>query len=528
MKIKQLPENAIIINLNPVIFKAKNYDSWLISVDHKESGWLYDKQKPAHKTKLKFSNMPMLARNRIYNSTEFDLFLDYQSAKFTIQNLGDCNSDGRYFEYITNVNYQDSLLQNIKIRIPKLELARVLFFHNSYLAISSLQERVLDLDFKTKQENCKNIIIVQQHCSLAKTLFEDLSFRSKLSWLLLNAEMKKSYYSIYENLVKNKTVDENFERWLFDFIPPRFTNLNFEIKGYLKDSDILYVNEILNIKGLDSGITKEVIFESNKFVQELNTKGATKKNSSSKASLELTINDEYDASSILKPLIVETTKTGLEFLSPIVSKIKPNKTVKKSTCHAEIDETDNRIVDDNMINLATDEATTTGTAPKGEFHNTDDTTNRDIRYRQNFLGLLSALENLELDNLVIQYHQLPSLPRCRLDKKFDGNKRTLLEARFSYKNQEFIIFEIDTTDLPTKRLSTLIIKDMHNMVNINDLLKIVVKNSLTWSKLNFSEKINLIHPKDFYNGTYDLQVMAEGWSQRILQAIIKLNNYQID
>ena len=55
-----------------------------------------------------------------------------------------------------------------------------------------------------------------------------------------------------------------------------------------------------------------------------------------------------------------------------------------------------------------------------------------------------------------------------------------------------------------------------------EFLQGIVKNSLRWPKVCFGKKVNLSHPKDFYAGTSDSEVMIDTWSQRIENALNQL------
>lgn len=188
-----------------------------------------------------------------------------------------------------------------------------------------MQERVLDIDFfPIKQDNSKNIITVLPHCSLAKTLFEELGFRSKLSWLLLNSNIKTSYYSIYQNLEENKTQGDKYDKWRFSFTPPPLINLSFKVKGYLNNIEILYVDEVLSISGIDSGIEGEVEFLGNLFTQEVTTPDGIEILTQFNNTKEPSISD-YEANSDIPVQIIETPQVEFEFISPIHSLIKPIK-----------------------------------------------------------------------------------------------------------------------------------------------------------------------------------------------------------
>lgn len=328
MRIQKLPSDVMITGLETSLYRAKTYNEWLVTVYYKELARLKDKQEPKP-VGLRFSNMPMLAKGRIYNTTE-PTKQYYKEASFVIDSLSNLSTSDKYnFEVIMDINYEKHFYKQIAVKIPKLELARILFFHNAYLASSSLQERTLDLDFSVKKDDGKNIITVLPHCSLTKALFEDLGFRSKLSWLLLNPNIKNSYYSIYQNLVEHKTQDDKYDRWVFNFTPPPLMHISFKVRGYLQDNKILYVDEILSIKGINSGIQGEVEFAGDLFTQDSMVQGGVELTAQNSTIKEPIISDEHEANSDLSMKIVETPQVAFEFLTPIISSINSNTRTKK-------------------------------------------------------------------------------------------------------------------------------------------------------------------------------------------------------
>ncbi|WP_395145745.1 hypothetical protein ACF3NV_04905 [Moraxella atlantae] len=125
------------------------------------------------------------------------------------------------------------------------------------------------------------------------------------------------------------------------------------------------------------------------------------------------INEIENANSDLRPQIINTPKVTFEFLQPISSKIKPKKMVDKSTVKP-VNENGKAEAEGLMTTVATDEATVLGTVRKGDFDNTDDKSNKDSLFRQNFDGLLKTLEKLDLQDFNDEYLELPYVPRCRL------------------------------------------------------------------------------------------------------------------
>lgn len=138
MRIQQLPSEVMITGLT-YLSKGKSYKDWLVGVSYKHKAKLKDKGALTF-TNLKFSNMPMLAKGRIYNVTE-PTKLYHKTANFIIQNLSYLSAlEDFYFKSIIDINYEKQLHKQITVKVPKLNLAWVLFFHNTYLAISALQE----------------------------------------------------------------------------------------------------------------------------------------------------------------------------------------------------------------------------------------------------------------------------------------------------------------------------------------------------------------------------------------------------
>lgn len=176
-------------------------------------------------------------------------------------------------------------------------------------------------------------------------------------------------------------------------------------------------------------------------------------------------------------------------------------------------------MDGFITTVATGEETILGTVRKGEFDNTDDKSNKDSLYRQNFETLLNSLKRLNLEDFSYDYLKLPYVPRYRLYMKSNGNERNILQVKFSFNGQKFALFEIDTSDYvrKKKRLSTLIVAlDDENFERVPlDFLQGIVKKSLGWPTINFGRKVNLSHPKDFYNTTSDDEAIIDNWSQHI-------------
>jgi len=529
MNFDNLPKNSLVTQIDNVLKRKNNWKEWYLGFNYKTSS---DEGNDANFSRVRFSNAPILAVGRIFNQTIDNSNFSQKTLLLNDLNLSNYKKDktGRtpnkkYFDFDSLVE-SDKVKKLIKVRIPKLELARILFLHSTYLTLSSLEERPFKRDFAITELDDKYVVNVLPHCSIPKSLFSSSSFRSYLSWILLNRMIRQSYESIYKNFNLNKFQDGIWHKWNFDFEPPSLQNFSIQVRGDFSKGGVFYVHEITELCRLESGITKPIEFHGEMFIEENISVHEIDKDVETNNDNELIqINEIENANSDLRPQIIDTPKVTFEFLQPISSKIKPKKMVDKSTVKP-VTENGKAEADGLMTIVATDEATVSGTVRKGDFDNTDDKSNKDSLFRQNFDGLLKTLEKLDLQDFNDEYLELPYVTRCRLYMKSDGNERNILQAKFGFKGQKFALFEVDTTDYvrKKKRLSTLIVAlNDENFDKVPfEFLQGIVKNSLRWPKVCFGKKVNLSHPKDFYAGTSDSEVMIDTWSQRIENALNQL------
>ena len=529
MNFDNLPKNSLVTQIDNVVKRKNNWKEWYFGFNYQT---YLNESNDTNFTRVRLSNAPILAVGRIFNQTIDNKNFGHKTLLLNDLNLSNYkkNKTGttpnkKYFDFDSLVELENDK-KLIKVRIPKLELARILFFHSTYLTLSSLEERPFERDFAITELDDKYIVNVLPHCSIPKSLFSSPSFRSYLSWILLNPMIRQSYESIYKTFNQNKFQDGIWHKWDFNFEPPSLQNFVMKVRGEFLNGSVFYVHEITGLSHLKSGITKAVEFHGDMFIEENKSVYEVDKNRGTNSDNEsVQINEIENANSDLQPQIIKAPKVTFEFLEPISSKIKPKIMVDKSTVKP-VNEDGNAETDGLMTTVATDEATISGTVRKGDFDNTDDKSHKDLLFRQNFKGLLDALEKLDLQAFNDDYLELPYVPRCRLYMKSDGNERTMLQARFVYKGQKFALFEIDTTDYvkKKKRLSTLIVAlDYENFERVPfEFLQGIVKNSLRWPKINFGKKVNLNHPKDFYTGTFDSEAMIDTWSQRIENSLNQL------
>ena len=529
MNFENLPKNSLVQRIDNTLKRKDTWKNWYLGFNYQLSS---DESNKSNFARTRFSNTPILAVGRIFNQTINNSNFSQRTLLLSDLDLSNYNKDTKgvtpnkkYFDLDSSVEL-DNDQKPIKVRIPKVELARILFFHSTYLTLSSLEERALERDFKIEELNDKYVINVMPHCSIPAASFASPSFRSYLAWILLNPMIRQSYESIYKSFNQNRFRKGIWHKWDFNFEPPNLQNFSMQIKGKFLNKYNFDVHEITGLHRIESGITKPIEFHGNIFIEEIRSVNEVDKDKESNNNNQfLEINDIENSSSDLQPHIINAPKVAFEFLQPIFSKIKPEKMVNKTTVKP-INNNGKAEKGGLMTTVATDEATILGTVRKGDFDNTDDRSNKDLLYRQNFEDLLKALRGVDIQDINDDYLELPYIPRYQLHMKSDGNERNVLQATFSFKGQKFALFEIDTTDYikRKKRLSTLIIA-------LNDggferasleFLQGIIKNSLRWPKVNFGKKANLSHPQGFYTGKSDSKIMIENWSQRIEKVLNQL------
>lgn len=148
IKIKNFPKNSRITFLGSIFKDIKNSE-WNITIGLENDKYSTKDQKYIL-NHARFSNMPLLARNRRFNQTE--TFTPFNESTITIK-----IDDLQKWDVVTNQSNQyhfshivsdiHAKLTDIEIVLPQIELARVLFFHNAYLSRGALDQGRLTREF---------------------------------------------------------------------------------------------------------------------------------------------------------------------------------------------------------------------------------------------------------------------------------------------------------------------------------------------------------------------------------------------
>lgn len=144
MNFDNLPKNSLVTQIDNVVKRKNNWKEWYLGFNYQT---YLNESNDTNFTRVRFSNAPILAVGRIFNQTIDNKNFGHKTLLLNDLNLNNYkkNKTGttpnkKYFDFDSLVELENDK-KLIKVRIPKLELARILFFHSTYLTLSSLEER---------------------------------------------------------------------------------------------------------------------------------------------------------------------------------------------------------------------------------------------------------------------------------------------------------------------------------------------------------------------------------------------------
>ena len=518
MKVKGYPEDSqirYVANLS----KFHNLKSWNIELCIKS-----DEQDQVLHTRL--SNLPAIAKRRVINPSDgqsrkagypFNL-KDVSTSDWQVGSDSEGGGNTFVFDYIKP---DESV---VTVHIPQIELARVLFFHNAYLARNCIDHGILSREFWVQDRQDDSVLVnVLPISSLPLKTFENEGQRRLLAWILLDENARHSYESIAKHFINDVKDDEDKKVWVFQFDPPQLENISLETTGWMnKKTGNYYVYEILGISNIPSSLPKKVQFFSEKFkvgTRGGGTSGGTKSVGSSDSN---TVDDQQEADIDTKSKAIDIPTTSFSFANPVETR----KVVKKRVPGAQGDEAEK--YDELLeLGLSTDEATIDGTACQADFSGLDDDSDVLELYMQRFEAfklLIKRLSEYPDIQCTEKLHFLPAVGRSRLHRTIDGNKRSLLEVRVKTDSSQFVILEIYTSD-NSKPVSTLLIEvediDSWN-AEIDEVLRIIVKRSLRWPKISYLQKYGTVRTLNHPQGMLELTEDGDefiSWQRRLHQVL---------
>lgn len=469
------------------LFRYNNNPTWRINLG------LYPKQSKSH---LLLSQTPTLARRRVLNQTRKNVE-NYEKTSFSITNAKEWEGcrikDCPTLEGVNLTN--EELIQNcfkfitktgMTIYMPQFELARVLFFHTSYLSRTMMEPDAFkaEFDIQTDSENDSASIHIMPTCTFPINLLNDLSTRNLLSWILLDQSARDSYESINSFQMLFGIEKNNHRRWTFHFSPPSLENAELTCKGKLDNTGKnFFVYEITTLDNLNHHVPSTVDFFHHTFSEGGCEKEIREIDGAAEQYEIYSIDDDGTANSNNEHIIINTDRIKLGFANPFKTrKVFCN---KKQGIYAKRSENIDNI---GSNEVSTDEGSSTGENPRADFSTTDDISDDGYLYANRFdkfiimLNQLSKIDTFEVKPLKIQ--KLPKVGKYRRHILKNGTPRCLAPAEIHYKGSQYILLELDKSGL-TKSISTKLLMLKSPDEWKEDLCKIkelIVTGKLSWPK----------------------------------------------
>lgn len=438
------------------------------------------------------SNAPLLIRKNIINPTK-DYYQNSHEQSFQITTTRDwdvvrlksCPAlERRLTKELQQYCFEFSIAEGIRFFLPQFELARALFFHNAYLARSSVLHDVLSNEFITDIEpnrNCAHVQVLDT-CNCPTELFSDYGFRRHLAWLLLDEEVRSSYQSISRHQLRNGIDNGIYRRWTFQFDPPQLHGVVLNVRGRFEPiSRSFLVYEVLSIRKIASNIPNVVEFTSPKFKTSVGGKGTGTGGGSGQPNLH-NVDDESEESNENKPVMLKASKVEFEYAQAVETRKVSKKT--KPTGGRKNDDAEPT---DAPTDVSSEEQGPLGGLPSAEWDTLDEQTDDTHLYLSKFSSYFEMLRLLEekYGCTVIKYplRKLPAIGKCKMHiLKTDGNPRCMSVAHVKVADAYYYLLEVDTSDA-SKALSTKVISASAKSQIAEYLTEIerhLLKSSLSW------------------------------------------------
>ena len=422
-------------------------------------------------------------------------------------------------------NYYSTVLKkNITIQIPKLILARDLFFSHPYLIRAALFAENYSTDVLVDRNDEKAIHInIAKNKKIMNADVSDPHFLKKLALILLQPDLNKAFLSIYQKTIIDQKGAKSFN---FDMEVPDLKNIDLTVDGiYDKETGIYRIERITSFKNLDTAINRPIQFHftSKRIIQQVKNaqgQGSNKPKPASQPKEKLNKNAEADIDKLLAKLrnlpgeiyTIEELKISLE--------TPPAKTVVRKR-RKQMDKDQNQ-----EEGFAGGEGDIEGTV-------SGFTTESEIQLeRVTYKDLIKLLEQIEEKGYKTK--EIKNSP-FKIYKRFRGHKFANNQLRYFYvykifnieNNHQFYLCEIDTSD-GKKNISTLLLpyeKETQRLIEIDleILNNSILSQSLSWPKKFLSEvrgitAITTINHPSKKEEIEDVNYYTD-WAERILAKV---------
>lgn len=410
----------------------------------------------------------------------------------------------------------------LKVWLPKLELARKLFFHAGFLVRAAYQPNALDLMFNVKSWEFDTTYLIETlDANGAPVEFiRQPVYRSFLSWLLLNKDIRQSFNSIWQCLNQEQFIANSYCRWAFNFIPPAgLSGLDMDVHGvFNEEKNELLVWEINSIKALPNIVLGEAIFSHPKLKSHVRTPGSKDGGFGGKGGENLLIDTELEPSTDTTKILLDLLSEGLQISHPIQTKVKY--AGERSSGYGKPNQDDDDSSTTQQV-VGTKDDVDGGQGKAADFDALQESDNDTERFKDRFrvfIDLIKQLANepdLELISLVVK--PLPEVKRCHLHLMADGTERCYLLAKFVVGKRVRYVLEIDTSD-NKRKLSTRIFSLLDPTIEadfIKRLFVLLLRSSIRWPGFLFlNEAVNVIGLKHHMSDQF-----IDRWAEKLKASI---------
>lgn len=439
------------------------------------------------------SQLGLMPRRRVLNATEYFEPAGYRktihvdnATRWSYCRIGDCP--------IKNVREQDDREQwcfkfesdDIQFFLPQIELARVLFFHYSYMTRLAMTPNGLneEFDIQPGDEPNKTEIHILPTSTLPVSPRGNDAQRRVLAWILLDSEVRRSFGSIAQHQLTEGQDINGHRHFQFRFGPPPLVNVKMLVRGqYHHESEVFFVYEIDSVENLRSQSSKEIEFFDPKFPEQKSGQSGRVQKPTVHAD-QPEINDDEEPTADSGEYALQVPPVILSFSEPAYTTRKASDSRRRSGARKHSEERSEP--GNSQTEVSTDEPTIRGEIPAGVFDGIDDQSDDAHLYSHKFEAFVSMVELLEAKGCQILFGDIKKLPVLHGYSKYrlpDGNPRCLLYQVMSYEHQNYALLEVDTTD-KEKRLSTLLLKQSTDCYDwslvVEELCQSLVKKSLRW------------------------------------------------
>lgn len=532
MPFKGVPSNSTIHAIGR-LFRRLDNANWRIHV----------KLMPSQKTKdFSVSQLPVLARRRVLNSAEnpraagYPWLIDVKhTSPWTEATIASCpilavagQEDADQWCFVFENN-------GITHYLPQIELARVLFIHNAYLARLSLVSGGLfeEFDIQWARDNREVQVNILPTCSLPLYMREDPAHRRTLAWILLDPDARQSFESVATRQLNDGYEKSNHRLWSFRFNPPPLKGVKLAMRGHFdKKVGAFFVYEIHGIAGLSWHGPSHVTFFDPQYHEGCPSESRGVRPAASFIP-ELEIDDDEAPASDGSTARIDMPRVEIQFLNAFLT----SRTGRSSaTSGGRSGPADAATPPENaIVEVSTDEASVLGTVPAADYDGLEDKTDDAHLYANKFEAFkLMAAQLVNMPDCLSVAHGIRKLPSVKGRSKHllaDGNPRCTAFHVVAKNGTTYALLEVDVSDCKDT-LSTLLLKETGASFGWHRYLmaieKRLVKHSLAWptkflNRMFQNNYRRIAHPKAPPKTESPLKPESiSSWARRVQLEISKL------